>query len=429
MIDPARALSHVARLAAFGTRHALSPDTGDDRGAMAAARWLEGQFKAIATASQRDLRVEVETFEAPPMARLPKGARLANVVAVLPGKDPAAAKRAYYVVGHYDSRNADALDGAGDAPGANDDASGVAVVLECATALAQAAPLDATVVFLCTSGEEAGLVGARRHAQQIAGVRGYELVAALNNDIVGDPSPLFVAPDSAPNSPGAPAPHLVRVFSEGLARSAAPDEIKRYAAEGAESDSPSRQLARYVAYVATREGLAAPAPMLVFRADRFLRGGDHTAFNEAGYAAVRFSTPAEDYSRQHVGITQRDGKPYGDLAAFCDGAYIAGVARLNAAVLMHLASAPRPPARARIVTAELETGTTLRWDADPEGQAAGYEVVWRSTTSPDWTGSLDVGMSLEARVALSKDNVLFGVRAYDREGFRSPVAFCWSSKD
>ena len=167
--------------------------------------------------------------------------------------------------------------------------------------------------------------------------------------------------------------------------------------------------------------------MQVFRQDRFLRGGDHSAFNEAGFPAVRFSVPAEDYSRQHADVTTRDGQPYGDVASFVDADYLAGVARLNAAALWHLANAPATPVNVRTLTKELTADATLRWDPQPD--AAGFEVVWRLTTEPEWTHAKDVGPTTQARLPMSKDNFFFGVRAYDAQGLRSPVAFAWAAKE
>jgi Zn-dependent M28 family amino/carboxypeptidase len=431
----------VERLAGFGTRHTLSDGAAgnDTRGIGASAAWLLSAFEAISAQSGGRLTAKIETFDAPRSVRTPNGGTLRNVVATLPGRQAEADDRVYYVVGHFDSRNGEANDTQGDAPGANDNASGTAVVLACARALA-ALPLDSTLVFLCTSGEEQGLLGAKAHAEALAAGKRARVVMVLNNDIVGDPSPLFF--EGLDVGEARPRPDLVRVFSEGVPRMAGAEELARIRAQGAESDSPSRQLARFVRAVgrqeraglggARRAGADAPGlvdALLVFRQDRFLRGGDHAAFNEAGFPAVRFTAPAEDYSRQHQDVSVRDGQPYGDVARFVDAGYVAAVARLNAASLIHLANAPRPPARARMLTAELRTDATIRWEASPEPDVAGYEVVWRPTTEPDWTNAHDAGTALEITLPLSKDNYYFGVRAYDRDGFRSPVSFCWAARD
>jgi hypothetical protein len=226
---------------------------------------------------------------------------------------------------------------------------------------------------------------------------------------------------------------LIRVFSEGVPRNPSAKELAQIRSLSAESDSPSRELARYIAEVAAKEKTAV-RPMLVFRQDRFLRGGDHSSFNDAGFAAVRFTEVHEDYRHQHQ--TPRKEKAadgtevqYGDLPESVDFGYLADVAKLNAAALVNLANAPSVPGNARIITAKLEYSTTLRWDKSPEPDTAGYEVVWRETTSPVWQHSKDVGDATEATIAESKDNFFFGVRAYDKDGYRSPVAFPTASKE
>lgn len=413
-VSDERAKASVVTLAGFGTRHTLSDTTSETRGIGAARRWLKAELEKCG----EGVETSFETFNVPKMPRLPEGAELVNVVGILRGSMPEAAGRAYYVVGHYDTINSDRMDPTADAPGANDDASGTAVVLECARALV-GRKLDATIVFLCTAGEEQGLVGAKFHADTVAATKPYEILGVLSNDIVGDPSVAYYLP--GPKSGSGPEPRtFVRVFSEGVPRNPSAEQLATIRQMGAESDSASRQLARFVAYVARRERTAIQ-PMMVFRPDRFLRGGDHSAFNEAGFTAVRFSVPAEDYTRQHVHVTEKDGKPYGDVPEFVDGTYVANVARLNAASLLHLANAPRSPGNVRMVTAQLETGTTLRWEKCPEPDTAGYEVVWRQTTMPDWEESVDVGDTTEWKTPASKDNFFFGVRSYDREGYRSPV--------
>jgi hypothetical protein len=442
-VSPTRVKATVEKLESFGTRHTLSDTTSSTHGIGAARNWLRDELQSYGTG----LAASLEEFDAPRSVRLHDGARVVNVVAVLPGTSDSSKDRAYYVAGHYDSRNGEAMDATGASPGANDDASGVAAVLECARVLA-AHPCESTIVFLCTAGEEQGLVGAHFHAKALAAEGRYRLVQVLNNDIVGDPSPTGGAVRYADPAAGAEAltpllsdlsPHerehqawvqaqVVRVFSEGLPRGANAEALARIRAEGAESDSPSRQIARFVSYVARREGTRVQ-PMLVFRQDRFLRGGDHAAFNEAGFAAVRMTVPAEDYSRQHQNVTEKDGKPYGDLASFVDAGYAANVTRLNLATLIHMANAPTPPRAARMLTSELSTDTVLRWDTSPEPDTAGYEVVYRLTTEPDWTGVIDAGTHTELRVKLSKDNVFFGVRAYDQDGFRSPVSFAWAARE
>ncbi len=412
-ITPEASIAIVQRLADFGTRHTLSDTASATRGIGAARNWVLEQFRA----SGPRLEASFEEFEAPTGPRIKESAKVANVVAILPGTDPVASARRIYVVGHLDSMNANVMDPQGDAPGANDDASGCAVVIECARALAKE-NLRATVVFLCTIGEEQGLVGAKYHADS-ARTRNDNIIAVLNNDIVGDPS--------APPTDGFPAqPQVVRVFSEGLPRNASNEQLARLRALSGESDSPSRQLARYVADVASIEQVTVQ-PRLVFRLDRFLRGGDHSMFNQAGFPAVRFTASNETYSRQHQNVTgppQIGGgqaREAGDVVRFVDPDYLANVARLNAKCLIHLANAPQTPVKARIITAKLENATTLKWEPSPD--ADGYEVVWRDTTSPVWTFARDVGNVATITLPISKDDYFLGVRAYRKDGFRSIVAF------
>lgn len=424
-VSPARVRADVDALCAFGTRHTLSETESATRGIGAARRYLREQLAAIP-----GVEASFEEFEAPKHPRLPEGGKVVNVVGVMKGTSPGAESRRYYIMGHFDTINLDRLDAKNDAPGGNDNASGTAVVLEAARVLAGKVP-DATIVFLCTAGEEQGLFGARFHAES-AKARGEKILAVLNNDIVGDPSVEFVDADALWGGAMKPrdARKFVRVFSEGIPRNPSAELVAQIRQLGSESDSPSRQIARYAVDVGVREKLPV-LPMMVFRQDRFLRGGDHAAFNDAGFAAVRFSVPAEDYSRQHVNVTQRDGKPYGDLAKFVDAEYVADVTRLNAATLYHLASAPIPPANVRIITAQLEQTTTLRWETGGSDAASDvkYEVVWRWTTSAAWDGARDVGTAREITLPVSKDNYFFGVRAYNAKGFRSPVVFALTAKE
>lgn len=411
-IDAERLRESVDALAAFGTRHTFSETESDVRGIGAARRWLRDRLaESAAGAGGERMTVELESHRVPPDGRrVPRPVEVVNVVAVLPGAMPEARDRRYYVVAHYDSRASDPLDAGSDAPGANDDASGTAVVLELARVMAPRS-WDSTLVFLATAGEEQGLLGARAHAER-AVREGWDVRAVLSNDIVGDPT--------APS--GHRYPERVRVFSEALPADLSPERLAELRRLGAENDSPSRELARYASRVAAHQRTGV-RPMPVFRIDRFLRGGDHSAFNDRGFAAVRFTEVAEDYARQHQDVREEGGVSYGDLPEHVDESYLAGVARLNAAVLGHLANAPAPPEEARIVAAELTDDTTLRWRRGAEPDLAGYEVVWRPTDTPYWQESRDAGDVVEVTLPLSKDNYFFGVRAYDRDGYRSPVAF------
>lgn len=410
----------VSRLASFGTRHTHSDTRSETRGIGAARRYLLAELEGYAAQADRPgshgLQVSFDRhLQAADGRRIPQETEIVNVLAVLPGTLPEARGRRYYVLGHYDSRASDVMDAESDAPGANDDGSGTALVLELARVMSRHR-FDSTVVFLATAGEEQGLYGAALHARA-AREAGLDVRAVLSNDIVGDPtSPL-----------GPSYPHQVRVFSQALPAELDEAELRRLRSLGAESDSPSRQLARFVAEVAAWHGTAVQ-PLLIWRTDRFLRGGDHTAFNRQGFAAVRFSEVEENYDRQHQDVRVEDGVSYGDLPELVDAEYLAGVARVNAAALAHLANAPSTPADARIVVAGLDPKTTLRWSPSPEPDTAGYEVVWRQTTSPVWQHSHDAGEATEVVLPISKDNHCFGVRAYDRDGYRSPVAFAAAAR-
>lgn len=426
-ITPEYVRAAIDKLPTFGTRHSLSDATSPTRGIGAARNWIKSEFESFNSPGAGEggvgkLQVSFEEFEPPIGGRIPRAAKFVNVVAVLPGT--LTPERRYYVVGHYDSMPSNVMDPDTDAPGANDDGSGTVAVLAIARAMAKM-PQESTIVFLCTAGEEQGLIGAKYHAEQAA-ARKEDIRAVLNNDIVGDP--WGPGGDRSRATKG-----LIRVFSEGVPRSPSAQQLAAIRTLGAEGDSPSRQLARYIAEVAQHEGTAV-RPMLVFRPDRFLRGGDHSAFNETGFTAVRFTEVHEDYRHQHqTPRLEKDaaGKDvqYGDLPEHVDAEYLANVARLNAAALVHLANAPSVPANARIITAKLEYSTTLRWSASLEPDIAGYEVLWRDTTSPTWTGVKDVGNATEATIDESKDNVFFGVRAYDKDGYRSPVAFPAAAKE
>jgi hypothetical protein len=420
LVQDARLSADVQKLASFGTRHTLSDTASPDRGIGAARDWIKAELEKCAGAETPRLTVAFEEFDAPKSLRLPAGGRIVNVLATLPGSMKEAADRRYYIVAHYDSRNGDPMDAAGDAPGANDNASGTAVVLECARVLSTLG-LDSAVVFLLTAGEEQGLIGASYHAAQAAG-RGEKIMGVLNNDIVGDPSDPYNATNRF---------YAVRIFSEGIPRNPSAAALASIRLSASESDSPSRQLARFVESVGAQHENILPNTLLVFRPDRFLRGGDHLAFNDNGFAAVRFTVLREHFDRQHVNVETKDTLPYGDLPRYTDSSYMARIAKLNLATIMNLANAPRPPADVRIVSKDLGNETLLRWTASPEPDVIGYEVLYRPTSETAWPGELvrDAGRATELTLKISKDDHFFGVRAYDRKGYRSPVAFAGTAKE
>ncbi|MDH2429004.1 M28 family metallopeptidase [Sphaerisporangium sp. TRM90804] len=408
-VDPRGVQRSIAKLASFGTRHTLSSQDDPARGIGAARDWLYQEFSAIAARSGGRMTVEKQSFVQPVSSRIPVPTVITNVVATLRGTQAESAGRHYVVSGHYDSRCSDVMNATCDAPGANDDASGVAVALEAARVMAPHT-FDATVVFMAVAGEEQGLYGSGYYAEQ-AKTNGVDIQGMFTNDIVG----------SAEGENGE-APGEVRVFSEGVPTTETPEQAATRRSTGGENDSTSRQLARFVRDAATVYTPRMDA-MLVYRRDRYLRGGDQIPFLERGYPAIRFTEVHEEYAHQHQDIRVEDGVQYGDLLKFVDFDYTARVARVNVASLASLARAPQAPKGAGIRTTRLTNDTDLRWDADPAPDIAGYEVVWRDSTEPLWTHARYVGDVTEYTVeGRSKDNHQFGVRAVDRAGHRSPVS-------
>ncbi len=426
-VSPAMVRSDIAALVAFRNRSTLSsmtPNLPPGTGATAASEWVFAQYTAISQACGGCLEVRRDTFVEQPMSRIPVPTTITNVYAVLKGTDPAQANRTVLVTGHYDSRNSTNENTTDEAPGANDDASGVAVSIESARALAKL-KFPATIIFAAVAGEEQGLNGSRHLAETLK-QQGVGLEAVLNNDIVGG--------NTTPGQEQLQDKHAVRVFSEGIPSAATPEEVKAIELLGYESDSPSRELARAITAVdATYFGSGAGStatyfhPVLELRRDRFLRGGDHTAFNGEGFAAVRFTEWREDFNHQHQNVRIENGVQYGDLIKYVDMDYVANVARLNAATLATLASAPAPPADVQVITAPPpgiagDNNTTLLWKPGPGAPASTrYQVLWRELAESNWTHQADVAAGSGNRVTLpvSKDNVIFGVRSLDPAGHAS----------
>jgi len=401
----------IVKLVSFYTRQTLSSDmpASSGKGASAAAEWIKSEFERYSKDCGGCLEVKTDEFIQEPGPRIPQPTKITNVYAILRSSDPANAGRIVLVSGHYDSRDSETNDATGQSPGANDDGSGTAVSMECARVLSKY-KFPATIVFLTVAGEEQGLNGSA-HFAKMAKEQGWNIEAVLNNDIVGgDKTPGATTQD----------PHVVRIFSEGIPAAADEKQSKTIRSLGGENDSLSRQLARYIA-ATSQEYLPAKSfqPLLIFRPDRFLRGGDQTSFNQQGYAAVRFTEFRENYNHQHQNVRTENGVEYGDLPKFVDYGYVANVAKLNAAVLASLASAPAPPANVRILTKELQNDSTLVWEASPGGLATSYEVLWRDTSAPRWEHARDVGNVTKATLPMSKDNVIFAVRAVGAKGDRS----------
>jgi hypothetical protein len=402
-VSAERIRANIEKLVSFGTRLTLSAQDADSiaagRGIGAAREWIKREFESYSKDCGGCLEVKTDSFTEPAGDRIPQPTDIANVYAVLKGTDGDDAKRIVLVSGHYDSRPSDTLDVKADAPGANDDGSGTAVSLECARVLSKL-KFPATIIFLTVAGEEQGLNGSQ-HFAKMAKEQGWNVEAALNNDIVG-------------GDKSAEQDHsVVRVFSEGVPVAATEQEIRRIRGLGGENDSGSRQLARYIAAVGRAYDVGVH-PMLIFRLDRYLRGGDHYSFNQQGFTAVRFTEFREDFHHQHQNVRVENGIEYGDLTKFVDFDYVAHVARLNAATLASLASAPAPPANVHLLAKELENNSTLTWETSPG--ATEYEVLWRATTSPEWEYVQKVGHVTRATLKVSKDNVIFAVRAVDAQG-------------
>jgi hypothetical protein len=407
-IDPKRIEATVRRLAAFGTRHTLSAQDDPLRGIGAARDWIHDQFRTYAEASQGRMTVELQSFTQPVSPRVPTPTVITNVIATLRGS--VTPERIYVVTGHYDSRATDVLDFTSDAPGADDDASGVAVILELARVLAAREP-EATLVFAAVAGEEQGLYGSD-HLAQVYQDAGADIQAMFSNDIVG-------TGDAHDGS--RPEPRSVRLFVEGVPTAETAAQASTRRSIGGENDGPSRQLGRFVSEVAANPQTGMDV-RVVWRRDRYLRGSDHVSFLLRGYPAARFTEPRENFAHEHQDVRIVDGVQYGDLVEFCDFGYIARVARVNAATLWSLANAPGTPEDVVIDTTLLTNATTLRWTVGAEPDLAGYEVLWRETTAADWTHAVTVGKVGTATIDISKDNVQFGVRAVDTSGHRSPAA-------
>jgi peptidase M28-like protein len=399
------------KLVSFGTRHTLSVQDDPNRGIGAARDWIKSEFDKSAATSGGRMTVELDSFIQPVSSRIPQPTRITNVVATLHGTDPTAADRVYVVSGHYDSRRTDVLDGVGDAPGANDDASGTSAVIELARVMAKHPP-EATVVFLAVAGEEQGLYGSD-HFAQMAKDKGWNIQGDLNMDIIGSPN----------GGNGVRDPRTIRLFSEGVPTAETAAETARRQSIGGENDGVSRQLARYVKETGENDATGMNVK-LIWRRDRFLRGGDQISFLLRGWPAVRFTEPNEDFDHQHQDVRVENGKQIGDLIQFVDFDYLARVTRVVGSSFSALSNSPRAPRNARVIAANLSYDTQLRWDANPESDIAGYEIVWRNSTSPLWTDARQVGNVMDATIKnLNKDDNQVGVRAIDRDGNRSPVAY------
>ena len=407
-ISPKRMHDYVEKLVSFGTRHTMSDTKSDTRGIGAARRWIKSELERCGAGR---LEVAFDSHVHPVMARLSVPTEIVNVVATLPGTQPESKDRMYVVSGHYDSRVTDVMNATDDAPGANDDASGTAAVMEMACVMAKH-KFDATLVFMAVAAEEQGLLGAENWAK-LAKEKNWNVAGMFDNDIIGN----------SHNDEGKKDASQVRLFAEGVPPGKEiPEALRTLVATGGENDTPTRQLARYVKFAGERY-VPNFKVTIVNRRDRYLRGGDHIPFLERGFPAVRFTEYAEDFSHQHQDLRTEGGKKYGDTIEYMDFDYAAKVTRVNAAALASLALAPAAPKDVRVITKNLTNKTELAWSANAEPDVAGYRVVWRDTTAADWTGSKFVGNVTSYTSDLSKDNVFFGVQAIDKSGNISPATY------
>lgn len=404
---------NIQKLASFHTRHTTSDTSSDSVGIGAARRWIYKKFKRYQTASGNRLKVKYNSYVEDNHPRIDEPTEIVNVVAVLPGTQLESKDRRYIVSGHYDSRVSDVKNDTSYAPGANDNASGTAAVMELARVLSQY-EFDATIIFMAVAGEEQGLLGAKHYAQK-ANKLNRNIAAMITNDLIGNTT------KSTGNSIH---DNEVRVFTQGIP---AGKELSKYhrtlLRTGGENDTPSRQLGRFI-YEIADQLFKDLNVNLIYRKDRYLRAGDHSAFLEQGYPAVRFSEPHEIYERQHEDVRTSAEKQYGDLPRFVDYSYVAKITELNAAVLTSIANAPARPRKPRMEVEELENNTTLLWKPNKEPDLRGYEIVWRQTHSPYWQNSVSVGDTTRYTLkSVSKDNYLFGVRAVDKFDNKSPAVY------
>ncbi|HEX4855145.1 M28 family metallopeptidase [Arenimonas sp.] len=406
----ARIEADIRKLVSFGTRHTLSSQTDPKRGVGAATRWIHAEFERISRDCGGCLEVQYVTGTVQGEPRIPGPVEVVSVIAIQRGSaDP---NRYVIMSGDIDSRVTDVMDAESDSPGANDNASGVAGTLEAARVLTKY-QFPGSIVYAALSGEEQGLFGGRFLAGK-AKAEGWRIEGVLNNDMIGNSAGINGVIDNT----------TARVFAEGTRATETAEEARMRRFTGGEVDSPTRNLARYI------DRMAGYVPnldvMMVYRLDRFARGGHHRPFNDLGYPAVRVMETNEHYDRQHQDLRTEDGRVYGDTIDGVDFDYAAKLTALNAVSLAGMAWAPPPPAEVKIEGA-VTANTTLSWRKPAAAQApnlAGYKVYWRLTTEPQWTHSRWAGnvetFTLEDVVI---DNYFFGVAAVAKDGTESPVVF------
>ena len=398
----------VRKLVSFETRHTLSDTTSKKTGIGAARNWIKAEMERYAKESGGRMKVEFDTFTQPADGRrVIQPAEMKNVLAILPGTDPAD-DRVFIVSGHYDSRASDVMDAKIKAPGANDDASGTAATMEIARIMGKQ-KFNATLIFVAMVGEEQGLYGATNLAKKAKELK-WNVTGMITNDIVGNTYGMET---------GLKDNRSVRVFSEGVAADETPQAAAARASTGSENDGAARQFARYLKEVGERY-VDQLDVKLIYRRDRYLRGGDHTPFSREGFAAIRVTEMNENFERQHQTLRTENGIDYGDTPEFVDYEYTQKVARLNLAALANLALAPQHPENVGVITSGLTNKTSLKWEAPKGEKPAGYYVLMRETSSPTWERKFYV-TDTKTTLNYSKDNYFFGVQSVDSDGHESLV--------
>ncbi|MEN2415965.1 M28 family metallopeptidase [Flavobacterium mesophilum] len=400
----------INKLVSFGTRHTLSDPKNKTKGIGAAQQWVKSEFDKFALESNGRLTAEIDYFDVKADGkRINVDSKIGNVMATLKGTDPND-NRVIIISGHLDSRVTDVMNIKSNAPGANDDGSGVAAVIELAKVMSKRS-FPATIIFVAVTGEEQGLIGAR-HLAEKAKAENWNVIAMLNNDMIGNS--LSSGTNLRDNT-------QIRVFSETIPYLETEEEAKMRKAISRDNDSPSRLLARYIKTV-TEQYVDQLKVKLVYRNDRFLRGGDHTPFSQNGFTAVRFCEMNENFDHQHQDLRTENNIKYGDLPEFMDFDYLRKNTCSNLATLANLASSPKAPENVGIEVKKLSNSSTLIWSA-PEGKAQyGYQILMRETSSSHWEKTIFV-KETQAEIPYSKDNYFFAVQTVDALGHASLPIF------
>ncbi|OAL06983.1 putative zinc metalloprotease [Phaeosphaeriaceae sp. SRC1lsM3a] len=407
-ISPANIEATITKLVSFGTRHTLATFNSSTRGIHAARDWIASEMRGYAEDSEGRMTVEVQSYLQGIASRIPFPVVISNVVATIKGSETP--EKVYVMTGHYDSRVTDVLNYEADSPGANDDASGTAIAMELARILAKRQP-KSTIILAAVAGEEQGLYGAGYLAGTLKN-SSTNVEGMLNCDIVG----------SSTGDRGQKDPFTIRAFAQGPPPSESTTKAAQRLQIGGENDSPARELARFSAEVAGNNATGMSIA-IIYRLDRFLRGGDHTPFLQAGYPAIRFTEPNENFAHQHQDLRTENGTVYGDLIEFVDFDFTARVGKVNLATLWALSEAPGLPRNVTVDTTVLDNDTRLKWIVSNHTNVASYEIVWRPVANSLWTHMVDVGKVGSVTLPLSKDNVIFGVRAVGTNGYKSPAVY------